>query len=60
MEKQQKSETLPHQTFSTFTAQGFISFRNLKRVCNELGEQLGDEEIQEMIDEVLLFWKSFS
>ncbi|TMW64832.1 hypothetical protein Poli38472_008999 [Pythium oligandrum] len=30
---------------------GKISFRNLKRACNELGETLTDEEIQEMIDE---------
>ncbi|KAH8066273.1 Ca2-binding protein [Aureococcus anophagefferens] len=30
---------------------GAISFRNLKRVANELGENLTDEELQEMIDE---------
>jgi len=30
---------------------GAISFRNLKRVANELGEALTDEELQEMIDE---------
>jgi centrin-1 len=30
---------------------GFITFRNLKRVCQELGENIGDDEIQEMIDE---------
>jgi hypothetical protein len=28
---------------------GTISFRNLKRVANELGENLTDEELQEMI-----------
>lgn len=28
---------------------GGISFRNLKRVANELGENLTDEELQEMI-----------
>jgi len=28
-----------------------ISFRNLKRVATELGENLTDEELQEMIDE---------
>ncbi|KAH0615965.1 hypothetical protein JD844_026647 [Phrynosoma platyrhinos] len=30
---------------------GKISFKNLKRVCKELGENLTDEELQEMIDE---------
>lgn len=30
---------------------GKISFRNLKRVAQELGESLTDEELQEMIDE---------
>ncbi|XP_059975456.1 centrin-1 [Mesoplodon densirostris] len=30
---------------------GKISFRNLKRVATELGENLTDEELQEMIDE---------
>ena len=30
---------------------GKISFRNLKRVCTELGENLTDQEMQEMIDE---------
>ena len=30
---------------------GAISFKNLKRVANELGESLTDEELQEMIDE---------
>lgn len=32
---------------------GKISFRNLKRVAKELGENMTDEELQEMIDEVL-------
>mmetsp|Transcript_31973 Transcript_31973/g.42199 ORF Transcript_31973/g.42199 Transcript_31973/m.42199 type:complete len:112 (-) Transcript_31973:213-548(-) len=32
-------------------ATGGISFRNLKRVANELGENLTDEELQEMIEE---------
>ena len=31
---------------------GRISFQNLKRVCEMIGERLTDEEIQEMIDEV--------
>ena len=30
---------------------GAISFKNLKRVATELGENLTDEELQEMIDE---------
>lgn len=30
---------------------GKISFKNLKRVSKELGENLTDEELQEMIDE---------
>mmetsp|Transcript_1515 Transcript_1515/g.2650 ORF Transcript_1515/g.2650 Transcript_1515/m.2650 type:complete len:131 (-) Transcript_1515:2401-2793(-) len=30
---------------------GKITFRNLKRVAQELGEDLTDEELQEMIDE---------
>eukprot|EP00815_Leptocylindrus_aporus_P008318 CAMPEP_0116068600 /NCGR_PEP_ID=MMETSP0322-20121206/11762_1 /TAXON_ID=163516 /ORGANISM="Leptocylindrus danicus var. apora, Strain B651" /LENGTH=202 /DNA_ID=CAMNT_0003555751 /DNA_START=23 /DNA_END=628 /DNA_ORIENTATION=- len=30
---------------------GKITFRNLKRVANELGEAMTDEELQEMIDE---------
>ncbi len=32
--------------------QGKISFKNLKRVAKELGENMTDEELQEMIDEV--------
>merc|ERR1711871_1403741 len=32
---------------------GNISFRNLKRVAKELGENMTDEELQEMIDEAV-------
>ena len=31
--------------------QGTITFKNLKRVAKELGENMTDEELQEMIDE---------
>lgn len=30
---------------------GKITFKNLKRVATELGENISDEELQEMIDE---------
>jgi centrin-1 len=30
---------------------GFISYKNLRKICQELGEKLTDNEIQEMIDE---------
>ena len=30
---------------------GIITFKELKKVCKELGENMTDEEIQEMIDE---------
>ena len=30
---------------------GSISFKNLKRVAKELGENMSDDEIQEMVDE---------
>lgn len=34
-----------------FTCAGFISFENLKRVTQEIGTYLTDEEIEEMIDD---------
>ena len=34
-----------------FEFAGKISFKNLKRVAKELGENMTDEELQEMIDE---------
>mmetsp|Transcript_17058 Transcript_17058/g.48983 ORF Transcript_17058/g.48983 Transcript_17058/m.48983 type:complete len:175 (-) Transcript_17058:20-544(-) len=30
---------------------GYVTFKNLKRVAMELGEDISDEELQEMIDE---------
>ena len=30
---------------------GFITFRNLKRICQELGEDIPDSELQDMIEE---------
>ncbi len=36
---------------STQRAQGKITFRNLKRVAQELGEDLTDKELNEMNDE---------
>jgi hypothetical protein len=34
---------------------GKISFKNLKRVAKELGENMTDEELMEMIEEVRAF-----
>eukprot|EP01006_Ploeotia_vitrea_P009654 TRINITY_DN23455_c0_g1_i1.p2 TRINITY_DN23455_c0_g1~~TRINITY_DN23455_c0_g1_i1.p2 ORF type:complete len:208 (-),score=94.54 TRINITY_DN23455_c0_g1_i1:64-633(-) len=41
------------KVFSLFDedSTGKITFRNLKRICQELGENLSDEEISEMIEE---------
>ena len=51
MDRDSREEIM--KVFSLFDddTSGHISFRNLKRVANELGENLTDEELQEMIDE---------
>lgn len=38
---------------------GKISFRNLKRVAKELGENMTDEELQEMIGETTDYFEIF-
>jgi Ca2+-binding EF-hand superfamily protein len=37
---------------NVYNPTGKITFKNLKRVAKELGENMTDEELQEMIDEV--------
>ncbi|XP_014210477.1 caltractin [Copidosoma floridanum] len=50
-EKDSKDEVLKAFRLFDDDNTGKITFKNLKRVAKELGENLTDEELQEMIDE---------
>ena len=50
-QKDSKEEILKAFKLFDDDESGKITFRNLKRVAKELGENMSDEELQEMIDE---------
>merc|ERR1712010_116245 len=50
-EKDAKEQLLEGFALYDEEESGKISFANLKRVAKELGESMGDDEIQDMIDE---------
>merc|ERR1712118_580856 len=50
-EKDSKEEILKAFRLFDDDETGFITLQNLRRVAKDIGENMGDEELQEMIDE---------
>lgn len=51
LERNPKDEVFKAFKLFDNDSSGTISFENLRRIARELGEELGDDEIQAMIDE---------